>query len=248
MKTLLVGYGSMGKEIEKILIARGHEISGTVDPVNGRYSEITSELLGNSDVAIDFSIPGAVEKNCSIYTGNKTPVVLGTTGWESIRDKIKADVEKSGIGFVWGSNFSIGAHLFFSIVEKAAGLINSIPEYDILMYELHHKRKKDSPSGTALTAAEKIIAASSRKDVIITDKLDRQIKENELHVASVRGGEIPGTHTVMLDSPADTIQITHSARSRSGFALGAVIAAEWIIGKSGFIQVESFIKDFIKDI
>lgn len=246
MKVLLIGYGSMGKEIEKILISRGHSLAGFVDPVApGGHKEVTLGLLDKADVVIDFSSPAAVESNCNVYVQGKTPVVMGTTGWEQIRNKIEKQVTDAGIGFIWGSNFSIGAHLFFILAEKAALLINSLPEYDILLHEYHHKRKKDSPSGTALTAASKIIAGLDRKDTILTETLDRQIKENELHVTSTRCGEIPGTHTVMLDSAADTVEITHRARNRNGFALGAVIAAEWVRDKKGFFPVELFIKEIL---
>ncbi len=244
MKALLVGYGSMGKEIEKILISRGHTLAGIVDPVTeGKHKEVTPDLLGKADVVIDFSSPKAVENNCKVYVKGKTPVVMGTTGWEEIRQQIGEMVKKAGIGFVWGSNYSIGAHIFFSLIEKATSLVNPFPEYDILLHEFHHKRKKDSPSGTAINAAERIVEKSDRKDTIITQTLDRQIMGNELHVSSTRGGEIPGTHIALFDSLADTIEITHRARNRSGLALGAVAAAEWVRDKKGFITVEDFIKE-----
>ena len=243
MRILLVGYGSMGREIEKVLISRGHTVSAVVDPVNSDTKEVSADLLDNSDAVIDFSAPSAVEKNCSIYTKGKTPVVMGTTGWDGIRENVKKDVEKADLGFLWGSNFSIGAHMFFSLVEKAASLIDSLPEYDIMIHEFHHKRKKDSPSGTALTAAKKIVDNNRRKTEIITEALDRQINDNELHVSSTRGGEIPGTHKVLLDSLFDTVEISHTARNRNGFALGAVMAAEWMEKKKGFIAVEEFIRE-----
>ena len=243
MRILLVGYGSMGKEIEKVLISRGHTVSDRVDPVNSNVKEVSVDLLDKADAVIDFSVPSSVEKNCNFYVKGKTPVVMGTTGWEAIREKIKQDVEKSGIGFMWGSNFSIGAHMFFSLVEKAAEMINPLPEYDIMLHEFHHKRKKDSPSGTALTTAERIVKKNKKKTEIVTETLDRQIKENELHVSSTRGGEIPGIHKVLLDSVFDTVEISHNARSRCGFALGAVMAAEWMEKKTGFRAVEEFIKE-----
>lgn len=244
MRILLSGYGSMGKEIEKILISRGHTLAGIIDPVvEGAHKEISAAVLADADVVIDFSSPSAVLKNCEAYAKGNTPVVFGTTGWEDKRDQIREMIEKSGIGFVWGSNFSIGAHMLFKIAAYASAMINAVPEYDILVHELHHKRKKDSPSGTAITLAEKILAANNRKTEIVTQCLDRRIEDHELHVSSTRGGEIPGIHTVYLDSLADTIEITHSARSRSGFALGAVMAAEWVKDKHGFLSVDDFIKE-----
>lgn len=236
----------MGKEIEKILLSRGHTVE-TADPVTAaKYKEITPAILETADVVIDFSAPSAVEKNCDVYVKGKTPVVMGTTGWENIREQVAKKVEAAGIGFIWGSNYSVGANLFINFVGKATALVNNFPEYDVLLHEFHHKRKKDSPSGTAIWAAEEIIKNSSQKTKIVTERLDRQIAADELHVSSTRGGDIPGTHTVMYDSFADTIEITHKARNRNGFALGAVLASEWIINKKGFIKVEDFFKELLK--
>ena len=247
MKILLVGYGYMGKEIEKILLSRGHTLAGTVDPVSeANYKEITPSILEKADVVIDFSSPPSVETNCNVYTKCKTPIVMGTTGWENIREQVEKKVNEAGIGFIWGANYSVGANVFINLVGKATSLINNFSEYDIMLHEFHHKRKKDSPSGTALMTADEIIKQSNKKEKIVTEKLDRQIEADELHVSSTRGGDIPGTHIVMLDSAADTIELTHRARNRSGFALGAVIAAEWIINKKGFIKVEDFFKELLK--
>jgi 4-hydroxy-tetrahydrodipicolinate reductase len=156
---------------------------------------------------------------------------------------VEKTVLTGNIGYVYGSNFSIGAHIFFRLVALASKLTDGFPEYDIMAYELHHKMKKDSPSGTALSTAKIVLDNSTKKDTIVTEKLDRAIAPNELHVASIRGGEVPGTHTVLFDSAADTIEITHRVRSRNGLALGAVIAAEWVIGKKGFFTIEDFIKE-----
>ena len=237
----------MGKMIERILISRGHEVSCIVDPVveTATDKEITTAKLADADVVIDFSSPAAVLKNCKAYAMGSTPVVLGTTGWGDKRAEIEDMIKKAGIGFVWGSNFSIGAHMLFKLASYAAKLSNAVPEYDIMIHEMHHKLKKDSPSGTAITLAEKVLAASDRKTKIVTECLDRRIEPEELHVSSTRGGSIPGIHTLYLDSPADTIEVSHSARSREGFALGAVMAAEWIKDKKGFYSVEDFIKEIL---
>lgn len=246
MRVLLSGYGAMGKEIEKVLLLKKHTIAGIIDPAaEGACREMTEKILAEADAVIDFSVPSAVVKNCEIYAKGKTPVVLGTTGWDDKRDIVKSMIEKSGIGFIWGSNFSIGAHILFKLASYAASMINSVPEYDIMVHEFHHKRKKDSPSGTALFLAEKILEANKRKTKIVTQSLDRKIEENELHVSSTRGGDIPGIHTVLIDSAADSIEITHTARSRSAFAFGAVMAAEWIKDKHGFFCVEDFIKEIL---
>ena len=247
MKVLIVGYGRMGREIEIICRERKHEISGRIDISAGDadFSNLSNDALKGSDIAIEFSLPEGVLQNARAYASAGLPAVVGTTGWEKDRDLVRSLIENSGSAYLWGSNFSLGAHLFFRLVNKAASMINSVPDYDILGYELHHHNKKDSPSGTALVMAEGILKHNKKKTSIITDKLNRAPKPEELHVASVRGGSIPGIHTVLLDSAADTIEIKHSARNRSGFALGAVMAAEWILGKKGFYSVEDFIQEIL---
>lgn len=243
MNLLIVGYGRMGKEIEQIALNRGHKIVATVDKMEGvgSHTEVTEELLNKSDAVIEFALPEGIDKNCELYAKCQTPVVIGTTGWDSKREEKRELFEKANATALWGSNFSIGAHIMFKLTEKAAKLINSVPDYDIMVTEYHHKFKKDSPSGTAITIAEKIINNCDRKTEIMPEKLDRQIEEQELHVASVRGGNIPGIHTVTMDSLADTVEITHNARNRGGFALGAVLASEWLKDKKGFFRVEDFI-------
>jgi len=249
MNVLIMGYGKMGHEMEAVLRERGHRIVARIDekPGLGDATIPTEKHLTEAEVAIEFSQPPAVVPNAKLYAKAKIPAVVGTTGWKASEEEVKRIVLDAGIAYLRASNFSIGAHLFFALAEEAARMIQSLPQYDVLLYEIHHNQKKDSPSGTALTAADRILHALPRKKRIVTEKLDRKIEPDELHVASVRGGAVPGIHTVLLDSEADTIEITHSARSRKGFALGAVLAAEWIIGKKGFLSVEAFIKDlFLK--
>lgn len=235
----------MGKHVESILIQRKHTITGRVDPVCGEYPVISRELADKSEVAIEFSIPKVAIANMELYARYGLNAVMATTGWYDQMDTVKQLVEESGIAFIYGANFSIGAHLFFSLVEKAARIINPFPQYDIMGYEIHHNRKKDSPSGTALSVADIILKNNEHKKRLVTDKLDRQIEEDELHFASLRGGDVPGIHKVLLDSSADTIEISHSARSRLGFAQGAVFAAEWLKNKKGFFKVEEFIKEIL---
>lgn len=147
---------------------------------------------------------------------------------------------------MWGNNFSIGAHLLFKLTAEAASLIENLTDYDIMIHEIHHKMKKDSPSGTALTLAEKILQNNARKTVIQTGTLNRAIRPEELHVVGIRGGSVPGVHTVTVDGPHDTIELTHTARSRCGFATGSVMAAEWLKDRQGFFRVEDFIDDLFK--
>ncbi|MBN1697678.1 MAG: 4-hydroxy-tetrahydrodipicolinate reductase [Spirochaetales bacterium] len=246
MKVIIVGYGRMGKEVEAVLHGRNHEIIGTVDPLTGDSPVLTKELADRADIAIEFSFPGSVLDNLAHYTEFGISAVVGTTGWYDRVDEARERVKKSEIGYLYGSNFSIGAHIFFKLVAEAARLINPFPDYDIMGYEIHHKYKKDSPSGTALSIGRAILDNCGRKDTILTDKCDRTIGENELHMASLRGGNVPGIHTVMIDSVADTISLSHSARNRSGLALGAVIAAEWLGEKTGFYSIDDFISEILQ--
>jgi len=248
MRVAIIGYGSMGREVEKVLKERGHSVSARVDPAQADADSrsLTEKLAGASDMAIEFSHADSVMDNARAYARLGLSAVSGTTGWHSRIEELKGIVLGSKIGYLYGSNFSIGAHLFFALVAAAADLANPCPEYDIMGWEIHHKRKKDSPSGTALTLARLITGRNERKKKVVTERLDRAPAADELHFASVRGGEVPGTHTVMLDSAFDTIELTHRARSRGGFALGAVRAAEWLVGKKGVFEVNEFIQELLR--
>lgn len=243
---MIVGYGRMGREVEQILLSRKHSIAGRIDPfADGAERELTPALLKAADAVIEFSLPEGVVENCRLYAESGVPAVIGTTGWQDSREDVKKMIEKKNGTVMWGNNFSIGAHMFFYLSERAADLLNRIPGYDIWMHETHHNQKKDSPSGTALTAAERILSTYNKKTEIMPEKLDRQIKDHELHVSSSRGGFINGTHSVFLDSAADTIEITHRVRNRGGLAHGSVMAAEWVAEKKGFFQVEDFINEIM---
>jgi 4-hydroxy-tetrahydrodipicolinate reductase len=247
MRIALVGYGSMGREVEKILRERGHSVSVRIDPVQKEAdaAALTEETARASDMAIEFSLAETVMENVSACARFGLSMVTGTTGWYGKLDEARRIVEGANIGFLYGSNFSVGAHLFFALVAAATELSNPCPEYDLMGWEVHHKRKKDSPSGTALTLARIVTGKSARKKKIVTERLDRAPAADEMHFASVRGGEVPGTHTVLLDSAFDTIELTHRARSRGGFALGAVRAAEWLAGKKGFFEANDFIAELL---
>jgi 4-hydroxy-tetrahydrodipicolinate reductase len=251
MNVLIVGYGRMGHEVEAALKARGHKITARVDrsPGLGDATEISPELLHSSDAAIEFSLPEGILENLRSYAVAGLAAVVGTTGWDAQRQEARGLVESHQSSLVYGSNFSLGAHLFFHLVGEAAGLLKDLPEYDVLVTEWHHKLKKDSPSGTALTTAQRVLGALPRKTTVVTERLDRPIEPHELHVASVRGGTIPGIHQVLLDSDADTIEITHTARSRSGFALGSVLAAAWLVRtkRKGFLSVDEFAREFFRE-
>lgn len=243
MKIAIVGYGRMGHEIEAAAKARGHNIVTIDSVVKADFSEVNEKSLKGVDVAIDFTVPDAALENAKIYSKLKINTVMGTTGWYNQMSTMKSNVKN--IGFIWSGNFSIGVNMFFRIIDAASKIANKVDSYDVLGYELHHRGKADSPSGTAKMLADIILKNVKRKKRLAVDKLDRKIAEDELHFASIRGGSIPGTHTVILDSNADTIELTHTARGRSGFATGAVMAAEWLKGKKGFYNVDDFMDELI---
>jgi 4-hydroxy-tetrahydrodipicolinate reductase len=223
MKIALVGYGKMGKIIEEVAIKKGHEIVA-------RLNETPSvENLNSPDVVIEFSQPEAAFTNIKSCLDLKIPVVCGTTGWLSQKPDIEAIAEENSSAFLYGSNFSLGVNLFFALNEKLASLMNKFEVYGVQLEEIHHTHKKDAPSGTAITLAEGIIANDDRFDAW---KLE-ETKDTELGIFALREDEIPGTHKVFYRSDVDEIEIRHTAFSRNGFAQGAVIAAEWIIGKKG---------------
>ena len=248
MNVLIVGYGRMGHEVEAILQARGHHVSARIDktPGVGDSTELSSEILRASQAVIEFSLPEAVIDHVRTYAAAGLPAIVGTTGWDDRKPEAKTIVEGYQASLIHGTNFSLGAQMFFQLVERASAMIADLPEYDLMVTEWHHKLKKDSPSGTALTTADRILRNLPRKTEINTGRLDRAIRDDELHVVSVRGGSIPGIHQVLLDSAADTIEVRHTARNRSGFALGAVLAAEWLSARpqAGFVDVEEFARQY----
>ncbi|HOJ64308.1 MAG TPA: 4-hydroxy-tetrahydrodipicolinate reductase [Spirochaetota bacterium] len=249
MRVALVGYGKMGKQIEIILKKeKSYEKIVRIDKFNKEadFSEVNRDSLKDIDVAIDFSTPESAIDNIKKYVECRVNVVMGTTGWYDKLEDVKTIVGNN-IGFIWSGNFSLGVNIFFRIIKESARIINKFSDqYDILSYELHHKEKKDSPSGTAMMIGNILLNGISKKEKIITEKLNRKIENNEIHIASVRGGYIDGTHTVIFDSVADTIELTHRARSREGFAIGAVKACEWIYGKKGFFNIDDFMNDIFK--
>jgi 4-hydroxy-tetrahydrodipicolinate reductase len=226
MKIALIGYGSMGKTVEALAKEKGHEIVFIATSADAVLSEEElAKRLKQADVAIDFSVPVAVKRNVASCLLAEIPLVEGTTGWNSEFDSIKMMVERSEGALIFSANFSIGVNIFYKLVSLAAQLFSKFPEYDVFIEERHHHRKKDSPSGTALKLKQ-----------IISESIEKSFS-----ISSTRAGEIPGTHLVGFDSKTDTIELTHTARSRQGFALGAIFAAEWIQGKKGFYEFSQII-------
>lgn len=246
VKIGLIGYGRMGKIIEKIAKEKGHEISAIIDPnCDTAQNEINEESLKDAEVCIDFTHPSCIIGNIKKMASLGKNIVVGTTGWYGRMDEVKKIVEENNIGLIWSGNFSIGVNAFFKIVEEAAKVFNNLEDYDIMSSEFHHNKKADSPSGTASMIGTILIDKIERKDKLVTEKLERQIEPNELHLASVRGGSIPGIHSVIFDSPQDTIELKHSARNREGFASGSVMAAEFIEGKKGFFSIKDLMDNII---
>jgi 4-hydroxy-tetrahydrodipicolinate reductase len=222
MRIAIVGYGKMGRMIERIALARGHEISARLDVDNNPGGAgLTPENLTGIDLALEFSTPETAVENIRRLVSLHVPVVVGTTGWYSRLDEVEALVAKESGALVYGANFSIGMNIFFKITRQAAALFARYREYDPYLLEHHHQFKKDAPSGTAL-----VIAGLLRESYL--DKTPEAV--------SVRAGYAPGTHEVGFDSEADAVTLTHTARSREGFAAGAVVAAELIIGKRGVYE------------
>ncbi len=227
MKIGLLGYGKMGKTIEKIALQRQHDIVLKVDKDTEHY------VLDNIDVAIDFSTPDAAVDNILKCFSHNVPVISGTTGWLEQYDEVLALCKEKEGTFLYASNFSLGVNIFFELNRTLAKLMSNLPEYNITMEETHHTQKLDAPSGTAITLAEDIIENSAYG----TWTLDKA-KPKELHINAKRIENVPGTHEVTYTSAVDTIAIKHTAHSREGFALGAVIAAEWIADKKGIFSMK----------
>ncbi len=230
MKIVLIGCGAMGKLICILAEEKGHEIAVVIDDEDAGLSaaELAQKLKGG-DVAIDFTAAEAVRRNVEACVAASVPLVEGTTGWNAQRAEIERLIRDSNGSFVFGANFSIGVNLFYRIVAQAAELFAKFPEYEAFIEEQHHSRKKDAPSGTALKLKD-IVAEHIKKD---------------FSVSATRAGNIPGTHRVGFDGPADQVLLEHLARSREGFASGALLAAEWIVGKQGFFEFTDVMDEIV---
>lgn len=229
MKIALIGYGAMGRLIRTLAEEKGHEIAVVIDDADAGLSAAElAEKLSGVDVAIDFTTAEAVRQNVEACVAARVPLVEGTTGWSADRTEVERIVADSDGSFVFGANFSIGVNLFYRIADFAAELFAKFPEYEAFIEEQHHSRKKDAPSGTALKL----------KDVV-----SKHVEVGD--IAATRAGNIPGTHRVGFDGPADQILLEHTARSREGFASGAILAAEWIVGKAGFYEFTKVMDEIV---
>ncbi len=261
MKIALIGYGKMGHAIERIARIRCHEIVSVIDIDNA--ADMDGDVFASADVAIEFTTPATAPGNIVRATSHGVPVVCGSTGWAAAKDEVEKCVTDAGSALLASSNFSIGVNIFNAVNRRLAHLMSHLPQYTPYMSETHHVHKLDHPSGTAITLAEGIIAENERIGKWVDKGMVNAVSElptkeekletitvgnfaaDELPVMSYRRGEVPGIHTVLWDSPVDSIKITHSAKSRDGFALGAVIAAEWLAGKKGIFTIDQMMEELL---
>ncbi len=229
MNIALFGYGKMGQMLEKIGTQRGHSIVARID----NPSEITAVDFSAVDVAIDFSTPESAFENIKFCLENSTPVISGTTGWLEHYETAAELCEAQGGAFLYASNFSLGMNVFFELNKRLAQMMHPLKDYSLAMKEIHHTQKLDAPSGTAITLAEGIIENSDYTDWKLADA-----QENQIPITSIREGQVPGTHSITYSSQVDDIQIKHIAHNREGFAMGAVVAAEWIQGRTGVFSMK----------
>ena len=238
MKIALIGYGKMGKEIERIALSRGHQIVSIIDLNN--QDDFTSEAFKSADVAIEFTAPTVAYNNYIKAFNAGVKVVSGSTGWmDEHGEEIKDLCKNGGKTLFWASNFSLGVVIFSAVNKYLAKIMNQFPTYDVTMSETHHIHKLDAPSGTAITLAEEILENLDRKESWVKEEAKAA---SELQIHSIREGEVPGIHTIRYESEADSISITHDAKNRKGFALGAVLAAEFTCGKQGLLGMSDLFK------
>lgn len=234
MKIALLGYGKMGKMIEHIAQQRGHIIVAKIDS----HSPFD---IKDADVAIDFSSPECAFSHIKACAEAKKPIICGTTGWTEKWDLAVNEITKNDTAMVFSSNFSMGVNIFFELNEYLSKLIAPYPQYNASVTETHHIHKKDAPSGTAITLCDGILSQNNKYKGWVLDNEKDTIHDDQIKVTSIREGEVPGTHSICYDNAIDSIEICHTAHSREGFALGAVIAAEWIINKKGLFSMKDVI-------
>jgi 4-hydroxy-tetrahydrodipicolinate reductase len=237
MKLALIGYGKMGKAIEEIAVQRGHEVVLVITRSN--LPDFTDQNVRRADVAIEFTSPHSAFENVAKCVKAGVPVICGSTGWTDRLEEAKQVAQTSGAGLLYASNFSVGVNIFFEVNKKLAALMSRREEYDVALREVHHTQKKDAPSGTAITLAEQILSAVTRKNQWTNEISERA---EDLEIISERIDPAPGTHHVTYSSAIDTIEIIHTAHSRKGFAMGAVLAAEFMAGKQGFFTMNDVLQ------
>ena len=242
MNLALIGYGRMGKEVELVAKEKGIKIVSVFTEENNTGGlGLTPDSLKHVDVCIDFSSPGSVIDNIEAVADCGKNVVVGTTGWYEKLDQVRKLVKEKKIGLLYASNFSFGLNVFSQLVVDASRMFEKHSEYDVAVHEVHHKGKADSPSGTALSLGSVILQSLKRKTEILHETSHGQIQPHQLHITSTRVGHVTGTHSVLFDSECDSIELVHRAKGRRGFALGAIVAAEWLKGRKGFFTMRDVI-------
>lgn len=240
MKIALVGYGRMGREVEVLALEEGHRVVARLDREDG----LDSEALAGAEVAVEFTTPEAAPDTLVALAEAGVPVATGTTGWYGHLPRVKAAVESAGTGLVYAPNFSLGVAVFRRWVRLVAGDLDGLPDYDVSLHEVHHTGKADHPSGTARLLADTVVEATGRKERWAEwPASGPEIDPEVLQVTSARVGRVPGTHTVTVDGPDDQVTLTHTARNRKGFARGALLAADWIRGRSGVFTLDDVLAD-----
>jgi 4-hydroxy-tetrahydrodipicolinate reductase len=243
MRLALVGYGKMGKEIERLAKERGWKVELCMDIDT---PPVTKAQRENVDVVIHFATAQNILNDLTPWAEAQKPIIIGTTGWKDQLPNVEALVKKNQIGVLYASNFSLGVNIFFHLVKTAAQLMDKFDEYDAFIQEIHHKEKIDSPSGTALTMGQIVLEHLARKKELLNETSHTKIRPEQLHISSTRSGTVIGTHTLAFDSAADTVELKHTAKNRSGLALGALFAAEWILGKKGLFTMDDAFQDLFK--
>lgn len=236
MKIALIGYGKMGKTIERIARERGHEIVSIIDLDN--TEDFKSDAFKSADIAIEFTAPHVALSNIRNAFAAGVSVVCGTTGWTSSLPELQKEIVANGNTLFWSSNFSLGVNIFMAVNRYLARIMNQFPNYDVEITEIHHTQKLDAPSGTAITLAEGILENIDRKTTWVKET---QHAADELAIKSIREGQVPGIHTIRYESEVDSIEITHDTKSREGLALGAVLAAEFTNGKKGILGMKDML-------
>ncbi|MEM1093254.1 MAG: 4-hydroxy-tetrahydrodipicolinate reductase [Bacteroidota bacterium] len=239
MDIVIVGYGRMGQMVDHWAEAHGCTVTQRIDS----RSAMESATFAGTEVAIEFTHGQMVVDNIRLLAERGVSVVTGTTGWHDRIPDVQALAAANDVGVLWSANFSIGVQLFWRAVEQVTQTMQSAADYDVYGYEAHHRFKADAPSGTALHTAERVLRHLPSKDTLVTDLPDRALQPNELHWGVLRGGHVPGTHGVVFDSAVDAIELKHIARSRDGFARGALDAARWLQGRSGCFSMDDFMTD-----
>jgi len=242
MNIALLGHGKMGKEVERVAHEKGINVKKIFTNENNLGATgLTRQSLADVDVCIDFSTPAAIIENVKAVADYGKSIVVGTTGWYDKLKDIEKIVKEKKIGLMYSPNFSLGMNIFYHILATTSHLIDKYNCYDVAIHEVHHKGKADSPSGTALTLGQIVLQNIRRKKIVLSDASHKEIKPEELHITSTRVGHVVGQHSIIFDSDADSIEMVHVAKNRAGFALGAVMAAEWLKGKKGIFTMKDVI-------